>query len=221
MREEYDAGTKSRDFLFGELTEFIARKVHNPAMKDKYEGLSVAQIAEKEGKHVIDAMLDVSVADNIKTEWAGPVLNQDVENYREIMASPYTLPGVSDGGAHIKFITPGTYSTDMLTWMVRDSEIMTLEEAHFRLSGLTSWAARIKDRGTLREGMAADVIVYDLENLKILPSEVVHDLPANEWRRVQKAEGYRWIMVNGEVTFEDGQCTNATPGALLRNGVAA
>ena len=221
MREEYDAGTKSRDFLFGELTEFIARKVHNPAMKDKYEGLSVAQIAEQEGKHVIDAMLDVSVADNIKTEWAGPVLNQDVENYREIMASPYTLPGVSDGGAHIKFITPGTYSTDMLTWMVRDSEIMTLEEAHFRLSGLTSWAARIKDRGTLREGMAADVIVYDLENLKILPSEVAHDLPANEWRRVQKAEGYRWIMVNGEVTFEDGQCTNATPGALLRNGAAA
>ena len=69
--------------------------------------------------------------------------------------------------------------------------------------------------------MAADVIVYDLENLKILPSEVAHDLPANEWRRVQKAEGYRWIMVNGEVTFEDGQCTNATPGALLRNGAAA
>jgi N-acyl-D-aspartate/D-glutamate deacylase len=222
MREDYDhGGMDTLNVVLGEFPKYIARKVHNRDLKLQYEGLSVEQIAEKEGKHVIDAMLDVSVADNIKTEWAGPVLNQDVENYREIMASPYTLPGVSDGGAHIKFITPGTYSTDMLTWMVRDSEIMTLEEAHFRLSGLTSWAARIKDRGTLREGMAADIIVYDLENLKILPSEVVHDLPANEWRRVQKAEGYRWIMVNGEVTFEDGQCTNATPGALLRNGVAA
>jgi N-acyl-D-aspartate/D-glutamate deacylase len=221
LREEYDAGTKSRDFLFGELAEFIARKVHRPELKEKYEGLSVAQIAEKEGKHRIDAMLDLSVADDLKTEWAGPVVNANVENYREIMTSPYTLPGVSDGGAHIKFITPGTYSTDLITWMARDSGILSLEEAHYRLSYLTAWAAGIKDRGCLREGMAADIIVYDLDNLKILPSEVVYDLPANEWRRVQKAEGYRWIMVNGQVTFEDGKCTGATPGRLLRHGQAS
>jgi cytosine/adenosine deaminase-related metal-dependent hydrolase len=88
-------------------------------------------------------------------------------------------------------------------------------------SYLTAWAAGIKDRGCLREGLAADIIVYDLENLKILPSEVVHDLPAGEWRRVQKAEGYRWVLVNGQVTFADGKCTNATSGRLLRNGQAA
>lgn len=220
LREEYDAGTKSRDFLFGELAEFIAHTVHRADLKKKYEGCSVAQIAEKENKHPIDAMLDLSVADDIKTVWAGPVVNANVENYREIMASPYTLPGVSDGGAHIKFITPGTYSTDMLTWMVRDSGVLSLEEAHYRLSYLTAWAAGIKDRGCLREGLAADVIVYDLEHLKILPSEVVHDLPASEWRRVQKSEGYRWVLVNGQVTFEDGTCTNATAGRLLRGGEA-
>lgn len=220
LREEYDAGTKSRDFLFGELAEFIAHTVHRADLKKKYEGCSVAQIAEKENKHPIDAMLDLSVADDIKTVWAGPVVNANVENYREILASPYTLPGVSDGGAHIKFITPGTYSTDMLTWMVRDSGVLSLEEAHYRLSYLTAWAAGIKDRGCLREGLAADVIVYDLEHLKILPSEVVHDLPAGEWRRVQKSEGYRWVLVNGQVTFEDGTCTNATAGRLLRGGEA-
>ena len=63
--------------------------------------------------------------------------------------------------------------------------------------------------------------MYDLEKLKIVPEdghEVVHDYPADEWRRVQKAEGYRWILVNGEVTFKDGQSTGATPGQLLRNG---
>ena len=62
--------------------------------------------------------------------------------------------------------------------------------------------------------------MYDLENLKIVPEgghEVVQDYPAGEWRRVQKAEGYRWILVNGEVTFEDGEATGATPGQLLRN----
>ena len=62
--------------------------------------------------------------------------------------------------------------------------------------------------------------MYDLEHLKIVPEdghEVVQDYPAGEWRRVQKAEGYRWILVNGEVTFEDGEATGATPGQLLRN----
>lgn len=220
LREEYDAGTKSRDFLFGELTAFVAHQVYRDDLRKKYEGLSVGQIAERENKHPIDAMLDLSVADDIKTIWRGPVINSNVENYREIMASPYTLPGVSDGGAHIKFITPGTYSTDMLSWMVRDAGVLTLEEAHYRLSYLTAWAAGITDRGSLREGLAADVIVYDLDNLKILPSEVAHDLPGGEWRRVQKAEGYRWVLVNGQVAFENGKCTNALGGRLLRGGAA-
>jgi N-acyl-D-aspartate/D-glutamate deacylase len=208
------------DYVFGELTTFIVHQVQRADLK-KYEGLSVGQIAAQEHKHPVDAMLDLSVADDLKTIWQGPIINNDVENYREIMSSPYTLPGVSDGGAHIKFITPGTYSTDMLTWMVRDSGILSLEEAHYRLSYLTAWAAGIKDRGCLREGMAADIIVYDLNNLKILPSEIVHDLPAGEWRRVQRSEGYRWVLVNGAVTFEDGKCTGATAGRLLRGGQAA
>jgi N-acyl-D-aspartate/D-glutamate deacylase len=127
---------------------------------------------------------------------------------------------LSDGGAHIKFITPAIYPTDMLMWLVRDTGIISLEEAHFRLSGLCAWAAGLKDRGTLREGMAADIIVYDLEKLNIGDVEIVSDLPAGEWRRVQKAEGYRWIMVNGQVTFEDGKCTGATSGRLLRHGQA-
>jgi N-acyl-D-aspartate/D-glutamate deacylase len=221
LREDYDSGaTKSLDFLFGEPTAFIAYDVHRADLK-KYEGLSVGQIAAQEHKHPVDAMLDLSVADGLKTIWQGPIINNDVEHYREIMSSPYTLPGVSDGGAHIKFITPGTYSTDMLTWMVRDSGVLSLEEAHYRLSYLTAWAGGITDRGCLRPGMAADIIVYDLDNLKILPPEVAHDLPANEWRRVQKAEGYRWFMINGEVTFEDGKCTGATAGRLLRGGQAA
>ena len=83
-----------------------------------------------------------------------------------------------------------------------------------------AWAAGFKDRGTLREGMAADVVVYDLNRLKALPEEILHDIPANEWRRVQRCEGYRWIMVNGQPIFEEGNCTSATPGRLLRGGRA-
>ena len=195
-------------------------KVHNRDLKLQYEGLSVEQIAEKEGKHVIDAMLDLSVADELRTEWAGPIANGDIEGYKELMGSQYTLPGVSDGGAHVKFITPGIFPTEVLSWLVREQGVLSLEEAHFRLSGLTAWAAGFKDRGTLRNGLAADMVVYDPDTVQSLPSEIVHDLPANEWRRVQRAEGYRHIMVNGEVTFNDGKCTGSTPGALLRNGAA-
>ena len=69
--------------------------------------------------------------------------------------------------------------------------------------------------------MPADIVVYDYENLRRVPEwsyEILHDFPADEWRVVQRAEGYRWTLVNGVITFEDGVCTGATPGVLLRNG---
>jgi N-acyl-D-aspartate/D-glutamate deacylase len=69
-----------------------------------------------------------------------------------------------------KVLTLGVYPTDMLSWLVRDTGTLTLEEAHFRLSTLPAHAAQFKDRGTLREGLAADIVVYDLNNLKALPS---------------------------------------------------
>jgi N-acyl-D-amino-acid deacylase len=154
-------------------------------------------------------------------EWLTPVINADLENHKELMSSPYPLPGISDGGAHIKFTTPGGLPTNVLAWMVRDTGILSLEEAHFRLSYLPAWAAGFRDRGCLREGLAADIVIYDLDNMEIRPMEIAYDLPAGEWRRVQKAEGYRWTMVNGQVIFADGKCTGATPGRLLRHGQAS
>jgi N-acyl-D-aspartate/D-glutamate deacylase len=221
MRADYDGGgMETLNIVFGEFHKFIARKVKDRDLKLKYEGLSVEQIAEQEGKHVIDAMLDLSVADDLRTEWAGPVANANIAGYKELMDSPYSLPGVSDGGAHVKFITPAIYPTEVLSWLVRETGTLSLEEAHFRLSGMSAWAAGLKDRGTLRPGMAADIVIYDYNTVNATESEIVHDLPANEWRRVQRAEGYRHIMVNGEVTFNDGQCSGATSGALLYNGAA-
>ena len=194
MRAEYDAGTPTRDFIFGELHKFVATKIKNPELREKYLNLSVEEIAKRDNKHVIDAILDISVADNLETEWLGPVVNGNAQIHKEMMSSPVAIPGASDGGAHIKFLTLGVYPTDMLTWLVRDTHALTLEEAHFRLSALPAWAAQFKDRGTLREGLAADIVIYDLPNLKLLPIEVAHDLPAGEWRRIQKAEGYRHIL---------------------------
>ena len=130
------------------------------------------------------------------------------------------MPGVSDGGAHTKFITVGRYPTEFLAELVRDNEMCTLEHAHYRLSALPARAVGLTDRGTLEIGKAADIVVYDLEDLAIEPMEVAYDFPGDEWRRVQRARGYRYVLVNGEVTIEDDKETRSFSGKLLRHGRA-
>ena len=120
-----------------------------PDLNDRYEGKSLGQIAEEEGKDYIDVMLDLSLETNLKTEFLGegPTFNIDhmAGVYKE---SPYTIPGVSDGGAHTKFFTGGAWTTDLLAWMVRDTKALTLEEAHYRMSALAAHAAGFKDRAS-------------------------------------------------------------------------
>ena len=97
---------------------------------------------------------------------------------------------------------------------------MSLEKAHYKLSGLPAWIAGFTDRGILREGYAADIIVYDMDKLGLQYSSPVYatDFPGEERRLIQKAKGIRYTVVNGEVTFEeDTVCTGATPGKLLRS----
>ena len=104
--------------------------------------------------------------------------------------SPFREPRTV--AAHTKFFTGGAFTTDFLRWLVRDEQLISLEEAHYRLSALPAHAAGFRDRGVLREGAAADVVVYNLDELDIEPNwigEIVHDFPGNEWRRVQRARG--------------------------------
>ncbi|HJY84928.1 MAG TPA: amidohydrolase family protein [Candidatus Binatia bacterium] len=182
------------------------------------KGRTIAEIAKEQGKHPVDALLDLAVEEDLKTEFAmQDSLNANEEAVGEILKHPLTLIGASDGGAHTKFLTLGKYPTHFLAHWVRDRQIMSLEEAHWRLSTMLGWAIGIRDRGWLREGMPADIVVYDLETLRVKPMETIRDLPDGDWRRVQKADGYRYTIVNGQITFEDGQCTGALPGKVLRS----
>jgi N-acyl-D-amino-acid deacylase len=206
----------------GPLENLKVVGVGGQAELEGYLGRTLGAIAESQGKHHIDVMLDIAVASDLKAEFRGDdAFTSDPNKLAELMDSPYTVPGISDGGAHTKFFTGGSYGTDFLTCLVRDSGRISLEEAHYRLSFLPAQAGGVVDRGFLREGAPADLIVYNLEELRRTPEhdyDVAHDLPAGEWRRIQHAEGYHYIMVNGEVTFEDGKGTGATPGRLLRHG---
>jgi N-acyl-D-amino-acid deacylase len=222
--EEAEAKLARANALGGPIPSLIVQGVNRQANLQSYVGKSVGRIAEEEGKHYIDAMLDLSVAGDLNVEFLGPEVEgrfNSANTGELINDSPYTVPGVSDGGAHTKFFNGGSYTTDFLLWLVRDEKKISLEEAHFRLSALPAHAAGFRDRGTLREGAPADVVVYELESLDVKPrwvGEVVNDYPGGEWRRVQRAQGYKAILVNGQPTFEDGECTGATPGQLLRHG---
>jgi N-acyl-D-aspartate/D-glutamate deacylase len=187
----------------------------------EYVGFSIAEISAKLAAHPVDAMLDLALSDDLRTRFATPPQKIDMAAMREVVNSSFALPGVSDGGAHMKFLTLGRYPTEFLSLLVRDNGLMDLEQAHWRLSAYPALAAGIRDRGFLREGAPADVLVYDLERLRVLPTERLHDFPAGDWRIACKADGYRYVVVNGEITFEDGVCTGATPGQLLRHGRSA
>ena len=137
-----------------------------------YVGRTIGEIAETEGKHVVDVILDIAVAGDLKplfkTDTAGPSLTNPAA-VSEMISDPYMMAGVSDGGAHTKFFSAGSYTTDLLIWLVRESRTLSLEEAHYHLSYLPAQAAGFLDRGYLRAGAPADIVVYDLENLKIVP----------------------------------------------------
>ena len=120
----------------------------------------------------------------------------------------------------LKYLAAGSYGTEYISKYVRDHRMTTLEDAHWRLSSLPAQLAGCQDRGVIKVGSPADIIVYDYENLQILEPEVVHDLPGDEWRRVQRASGYKYVLINGEVTIENDQQTNRFSGELLRHGQA-
>ena len=206
----------------GAIPTLLVQSVNNQTALEKYVGKSLGQIAEEEHKTPIDVMLDLSLAGDLNVEFLGPNKGFNAQYMAEMINdSDYTFPGVSDGGAHTKFFTGGAFTTDFLHWLVRDEGRITLEEAHYRLSALPAKAAGFRDRGVLKPGAAADVVVYDLDGLGIEPDwigEVSYDFPGGEWRRVQRAKGYHAIIVNGQLTFKDGACTGATPGQLLRHG---
>ena len=220
LRAEWDEGTKpGGGAVDGSLEGLVIQGVGQQRL-EHYIGEKIGIIAANEGKHVVDALLDVVVEDGLETEFFAILSLNNPEYTAELLHSPHVIAGTSDGGAHVKFATLGRYPTELLIWLVRDEGVVSLEEAHYKLSYLAAFGGGFRDRGFLREGAPADIVVYDLEGLKLLPTEVAYDFPAGEWRRVQRAEGYRWTIVNGQLTFEDGEPTGALPGQLLRHGVA-
>ena len=187
----------------------------------QYEGMTIKDVGEMMGKDALDAFLDLALDEELQTEFMEPLLDtpEDVKMRTEFLRDPQAHISVSDGGAHNRYATTSVWPVFWLAYWIRDKEIMSLEQAHYKMSAYPAWIADFKERGTLRVGNWADVIVYNQEELGFVHERPVYanDFPGGERRLIQKPTGLRYTIVNGIVTFEDNECSGALPGKLLRS----
>ncbi len=182
----------------------------------EFEGANLKEIGERTGKDLVDVLLDFSVEENLETEFAFiGVRNGDMNAVAEILTSPFALPGISDAGAHTNRLSGSYYSTFLLSHWVRDEGLLTLEDAIKRLTFMPASMYGMWDKGLIREGMAADIVVFDLDKLDWLPAERFNDLPGGDARLVNRAEGFDYLVVGGEVVYDHGEHTGALPGRVI------
>ena len=219
LRREMDGGRVGGLGTSGKPAKLIVNDTAGYTELGKYLDRSISDIAQAEDRHIVDVMLDLVLASDFKVEFRGNAYDTSVETTMEVLNNPNVVPGISDGGAHGHFSVQGAYPTDLLEWLVREEGVLSAEKAHYGLSRLPAHMCGLGDRGIIREGAPADLVVYNPDTIRRTPSwdklDKLRDLPGDEWRLVQRAEGLNYTMVNGAVTFEGLECTGATPGELM------
>jgi N-acyl-D-amino-acid deacylase len=180
------------------------------------EGKSIEAIAQSLNKDVIDTFLDIAVEENLETLFQNSG-SRDEEATAEILRSPITLVGQSDAGAHLIYHAGYGYATRFLGYWVREKAVMPLEEAIRKLTFMVALVFGLHDRGLIRPGMAADLVLFDPQTVRECEPEMVNDLPGGEKRLIQRAIGVKTTMVNGAILVQDGEHTGAFPGRVLKN----
>ncbi|HEX3883476.1 MAG TPA: amidohydrolase family protein [Stellaceae bacterium] len=193
--------------------------VNEPALeKNRWmQFKSIGEIAEQQGKKIIDAFLDLVVEEKLETRLLQAENNIDDEALSKILTHPNAVIGLGDGGAHVQFHGGYGYITKLLGEWVREKQVMSLEQAVRRLTFDSASTFGLYDRGLLRPGMAADIVIFDPATVKCGKEEVVHDFPAGGWRIKETSEGVSHTIVNGQILLEDKKHTGALPGRVMRN----
>ena len=181
---------------------------------------SVADVARERGLDPVEAMIDLALEKDLERFFLQPIANENQDHALELMQHPRTVVTFSDSGAHVSQIMDASLQTHVLSHWVREKQALTLEQAVRMLSFDTATHWGFADRGLIREGMAADVLVFDPETVGAEMPEVVHDLPAGARRLVQRGRGIAATVVNGDIVLRDGKPTGALPGQLLRGPLA-
>jgi len=181
---------------------------------------SVADVARERGVDPVEALIDLALEKDLERFFLQPIANEDQDHALELMRHPRTVVTFSDSGAHVSQIMDASLQTHLLSHWVRGRQAFTLEQAVRMLSFVPATLWGFADRGLIREGLAADLLVFDPETVAPEMPEVAHDLPAGARRLVQRSRGIAATVVNGEIVLLDGKPTGALPGRLLRGPLA-
>jgi N-acyl-D-aspartate/D-glutamate deacylase len=208
------ADPRGRAFVFVwqvVFVEAVTRREH-----ERWLGMHLADVAEAMGKAPLDAFLDLALAEDLRTQFLVGAPNDRSRDAAtaELVRDPIFMAGSSDGGAHVLSFTGADYTTRLLSEWVPGT--LTLEQAVSKLTMIPAVVHGLHDRGIVREGAAADLVVFDPARLRCTGTTLVQDFPAGAGRYVVGAEGYVATVVNGAVVFDAGRYTGALPGHVLR-----
>ena len=182
-----------------------------------YDKPSMAELARAKGVHPVELMIDMALERDLKMFFRQPIANEDQAQVLDMMKHPRSVITFSDSGAHVSQIMDSSLQTHLLSYWVREKQAMTLEEAIKQITYNTATMWGLHDRGLLREGMAADLVVFDADTIGARMPDVVHDLPAGAKRLKQTADGILNTVVNGEILLTNNEHSGAVPGQLLRS----
>lgn len=181
---------------------------------------TVADLATQRNLHPVEVMLDLMLA-NENQVFVQPLVNESPSDVLDMLRHKWTLATFSDSGAHVCQEMGSSLQTHLLSYWVRTKQAFTLEEAVRMLTFDNAAAWELNDRGLVRKGFAADLVLFDAATVRPAMPTVESDLPGGARRLVQKAEGIAATIVNGQVAFENGVSTGAWAGQLLKGGGAA
>lgn len=186
----------------------------------QYNGMTLAQAAEIRNCDIAEVMLDLSLEEDFEVEFTAASLAHDnAEKVADMLTSEYTMVGAGDAGAHVtRFATYGDTSY-LFSKFVREQHALTVEQAVKKLTSEAYEVWGIKNRGYLREGYAADMVIFDPATIDRGPEVMAYDLPAEGFRYVREAFGIKQVFVNGQQTYIAGQgYTDKRAGEILRVG---
>ncbi len=183
---------------------------------------SITAIAERTGKTPEEVAYDMLIADDGKGFIFACLVNYanyDLEAVKTMYAQEHVIPGLSDGGAHVAFISDASFPTFLFSYWGRDrgEDRMSIPDLVRRQTREPARFAGLHDRGLLAPGMKADINVIDFANLALERPDIVVDLPAGGRRLMQKARGYAATVKAGQITYRNGVATGALPGGLVRS----
>ena len=214
--------------LVDEITQSFNKmfRLGEPANYEPEPDASFEAIAKKQNISPQEVAYDCMLEKEGRALIYHPLFNYlpgNLDYVERMLNHPYSISGLGDAGAHCGAISDASFPTTLIQHWGRDrkrGKKIPLEKLISMQTLETSRLLGITDRGVLKEGYKADINVIDFENLTLHEPEVLNDLPAGGRRLVQRASGYEYTIVSGQIAFKDGESTGALNGRLIRNQVS-